>query len=63
MASTSVNLDYNSPTIQPPSLDRDAYNPQSTPIIDFTQLAGNFDPAAIPPMDQGYILGTETPQL
>ncbi|KAG6882788.1 hypothetical protein C0992_010661, partial [Termitomyces sp. T32_za158] len=59
MATTSVTLDYNSPTIQPPPLDPQGYFPHPTPGTDFTQLAGIFDPTAIPPMNSDHAPGTE----
>ncbi|KAG6849840.1 hypothetical protein H0H87_002426, partial [Tephrocybe sp. NHM501043] len=36
----------------PLPLDPNSYVPQASPVIDFTQLAGNFDPTIIPPMEQ-----------
>ncbi|KAG6887075.1 hypothetical protein C0992_000905, partial [Termitomyces sp. T32_za158] len=33
--------------------------PYSTPVIDFTQLAGNFDSTEIPSMDQHHVPGTK----
>ncbi|KAG5729101.1 hypothetical protein E4T56_gene3144 [Termitomyces sp. T112] len=55
---TEQDTDYNSPTIQPPPLNPDNYVPHTTPDIDFTHLAGNFDPTAIPLMEQDHVLGT-----
>ncbi|KAG5716244.1 hypothetical protein E4T56_gene10823 [Termitomyces sp. T112] len=58
MATTSVILDFNSSTTQPPPLDPQAYFPHPTPGVDFAQLAGNFDPTAIPSMDPNHVPGT-----